>query len=396
MKKKYELIKNIKNGNNIKIERKESYGVVNPIIIGKTETPWAIGIEIPKSIITEQIQKINGLLILILIISLGIMAIVVRIIANKITKPLENFVEKFEKGAMGDLTIRVEGSGKDEIGVMSREFNEFMNQIENMIKEIKDGAVAIKSSAAEINKANESLASKAATQASSLEEVSSTMEEISSTVSANVTIIEEVSTVVQTTKDKSETAGSVSESLKKSMHEISESSKKIRNIIDVIDEIAFQTNLLALNAAVEAARAGEQGRGFAVVAVEVRNLAARSSKAAKEIKDLIKESGERVNSGTDLVETTIRSLQGIIDDIIRINEVMTNISTSAIEQKSGIEQVNKAIADLDEITQTNAGIAEETSATSHILDDKASEFMNIVESFKISEENKKIKEIKKI
>ncbi len=392
--KKYDLIKNIKDGKSIKIEKKDSYGVLNPIMIGKTGTPWAIGIEIPKSIITEQIDKINGLLILILIISLGIMAVVVSIIASKITKPLENFVTKFEIGAGGDLTVRVDVKGKDEIGVMGKEFNGFMNQIEEMVKDIKEGAVSVKNSAGEINKSNESLANKATTQASALEEISATMEEISSMVSINSATIEDISGVIQNTKNKSESAGKISENLKKSMHEISESSKRIRNIIDVIDEIAFQTNLLALNAAVEAARAGEQGRGFAVVAIEVRNLAARSSKAAKEIKELIIESGDRVNSGTDLVEITIKSLEEIIGDIVKINEVMLNISETATEQKSGIEQANLALANLDEITQTNAGIAQETSATSHVLDDKASEFMKIVECFKIGEEIKKIREIR--
>ena len=263
-----------------------------------------------------------------------------------------------------------------------------------MVKDIKEGAVSVKNSAGEINKSNESLANKATTQASALEEISATMEEISSMVSINSATIEDISGVIQNTKNKSESAGKISENLKKSMHEISESSKRIRNIIDVIDEIAFQTNLLALNAAVEAARAGEQGRGFAVVAIEVRNLAARSSKAAKEIKELIIESGDRVNSGTDLVEITIKSLEEIIGDIVKINEVMVNISETATEQKSGIEQANLALANLDEITQTNAGIAQETSATSHVLDDKASEFMKIVECFKIGEEIKKIREIR--
>ncbi len=192
--------------------------------------------------------------------------------------------------------------------------------------------------------------------------------------------------ITETTKEKTENVGFMSNNLKESMNSITDSSKKIENIIGVIDEIAFQTNLLALNAAVEAARAGEQGRGFAVVAVEVRNLAARSSKAAKEIKELIKESVVRVEEGNVLVDKTIESLSEIIEDVTKVNDVITDITNGAKEQTTGIEQINKAIADLDEVTQTNAGIAEETSASTHILMKKAEEFLEVVEYFKINKE----------
>ena len=226
------------------------------------------------------------------------------------------------------------------------------------------------------------MAQKAVTQAGALEETSSTMEEMASTIILNTEKTIEAGKLTTNTNSKTEKAGEISSKLKKSIGDIKESSKKIENIIEVIDEIAFQTNLLALNAAVEAARAGEQGRGFAVVAVEVRNLAARSSKAAKEIKELIKESVVRVEQGNGFVEETISNMNEIIEDVKRIDTAIGAISESAKEQQSGIEGVNKAIYELDSVTQTNAGIAEETSATTNILRENAEEFLKQTEFFK--------------
>ena len=237
-------------------------------------------------------------------------------------------------------------------------------------------------STGEINSANQNLAEKATTQAAALEETSSTMEEISSIVGSNMEKTNTANKITEITKEKTENVGFMSNNLKESMNSITDSSKKIENIIGVIDEIAFQTNLLALNAAVEAARAGEQGRGFAVVAVEVRNLAARSLKAAKEIKELIKESVVRVEQGNGFVEETISNMNEIIEDVKRIDTAIGAISESAKEQQSGIEGVNKAIYELDSVTQTNAGIAEETSATTNILRENAEEFLKQTEFFK--------------
>ena len=384
--KKYEISSSIADGKELFIERKSAinkekvYEVLLPVKTGNTGTPWAIGIAIPKSVVTNEVIKINIIIAVIGIAGLIIIMAAIAIISKNVTAPIEKFVAKFDSGANGDLTVRADIDGKDEIGVMSEEFNQFMEKLENMILEIKEGAFTIKQSSQEINRANESLANKATTQASALEEISSTMEEISSIVASNTDTISEVSRIVNETRERTEEVGVMSGNLKKSIGEISESSKKIRNIIEVIDEIAFQTNLLALNAAVEAARAGEQGIGFAVVAVEVRNLAARSSKAAKEIKELIKESGDRVDKGQELVGNTI--------EIEKVNSVMSEISKAAAEQKSGIEQVNSSIMSLDEITQTNAGIAEETSASSNLLSEKAENFNEMIDYFKVKENSR--------
>ena len=280
------------------------------------------------------------------------------------------------------IVSEVKIDSKDEFGEMADNFNTFSQTLKKVVSDIVKGAFEISKFSKEIDRANEELADKTSTQAAALEETSSTMEEISSIVESNTVKTDTANHLADETKKKAEDAGRLSGGLKDAMYSITDSSKKIENIIGVIDEIAFQTNLLALNAAVEAARAGEQGRGFAVVAVEVRNLAARSSKAAKEIKELIKESVVRVEQGNGFVEETISNMNEIIEDVKRIDTAIGAISESAKEQQSGIEGVNKAIYELDSVTQTNAGIAEETSATTNILRENAEEFLKQTEFFK--------------
>ena len=368
-------IETITKGKNIK----------NMLIFKKIEdTPgWTFGISVPEKEVYENLNAITLILILLIILVLVSTAVISILISKSITNPIVGFVEKFKSLAEGDLTVKSEVKTGDELEVLSHHFNEFTEKLSSVISDIKNGAILVAESSNEINKANESLAEKASTQASALEETSSTMEEISSIISGNTVKTEEADKLMVNTAKKSEEIEQLSMKLNHSIKDISNSSKKIENIIDVIDEIAFQTNLLALNAAVEAARAGEQGRGFAVVAVEVRNLAARSGKAAKEIKDLIGESVGKVGQGSEYVEKTINSIQEIVSEVRNGSTVIADIAASAKEQMSGVEQVNKAIADLDEVTQTNAGIAEETSASTHVLYEKANDFLSLVEFFKV-------------
>ena len=331
----------------------------------------------------EKIKKANEIIGMVYILIITIISLTFSLyISNYITKKINGIREFMSKCEEGDLRDRIDVNSSDEIGEFSVKFNMFVEKLENIIGEILSGAKAMSESTGEINSANQNLAEKATTQAAALEETSSTMEEISSIVGSNMEKTNTANKITEITKEKTENVGFMSNNLKESMNSITDSSKKIENIIGVIDEIAFQTNLLALNAAVEAARAGEQGRGFAVVAVEVRNLAARSSKAAKEIKELIKESVVRVEQGNGFVEETISNMNEIIEDVKRIDTAIGAISESAKEQQSGIEGVNKAIYELDSVTQTNAGIAEETSATTNILRENAEEFLKQTEFFK--------------
>lgn len=377
----------------VKMELKKDDSVIGYVVITFT-----------YKYVREYLEKTSLIILSLSLVILIMVVLMIYLLAGKVTKPIFKLMESMEKGAAGDLTIKVDIKTKDEIGKLGESFNTFLTKVEDVILKINDGAQSILESSKEINNANEELAKKSTSQASSLEETSATMEEISSIVLSNTKTTSEANALVKKTGERAEEVGGLSIDLKSSMSEISDSSKQIQNIIEVIDEIAFQTNLLALNAAVEAARAGDQGRGFAVVAVEIRNLAGRSGRAAKEIKELIKESVSRVDQGTSLVETTIASLDDIVNEVQKVNEVIDHITVSAKEQQSGIEQINRAIVNLDEVTQTNAGIAEETSASTQTLYEYANNFFDLISFFKTKEEkdlverkNKKaIREIKNV
>lgn len=301
-----------------------------------------------------------------------------------VLKAIFKFISLFKKASEGNLSIRSDIRSKDEMNVMGENFNAFMEIFETLILQIRNGGQAILGSSEEMSRANEDLAKKTAVQANVLQRTSATMEQISKIVKINTEKTKEANKITETAREKAEIVATLSNDLKISMDSINKSSKKIENIIDVIEEIAFQTNLLALNAAVEAARAGEQGRGFAVVASEVRNLAQRSGKAAKEIKEKIKDSVEKVDEGNLLVENTIVSLDKIVGEINSINDVIYEITKGAKEQADGILDMNQAIADIDANIQVNATISEENSAAASVLYNQAKEFLNFVDFFKIS------------
>ncbi len=276
-------------------------------------------------------------------------------------------------GAMsrGDLTERITRDYEGSFGQLKSDANETADKLTEVISNIRTSATTITSSANEIAQGNADLSQRTEEQASSLEETASSMEEMTSTVKQSADNAQQANSLSNEAQEKASQGGEVVSRAVTAMAEINDSSNKIADIIGVIDEIAFQTNLLALNAAVEAARAGEQGRGFAVVAGEVRNLAQRSAGAAKEIKDLIRDSVNKVDDGTKLVNESGETLGKIVEAVEKVSTMMRDISDAAQEQTSGIEQVNTAVTQMDEMTQQNAALVEEASAAGEAMADQA-------------------------
>jgi methyl-accepting chemotaxis protein len=285
----------------------------------------------------------------------------------------------------GDLTRRISPEGKvGPIGALTESANALVDAMMTLVGEIKAVSADVQGGAEEIAQGNLHLSQRTEEQASNLEETASAMEEMTSAVKQSADNTSQANQVAAAARQRAEKGGSIVTAAITAMGEINSSSKKIADIIGVIDEIAFQTNLLALNAAVEAARAGEQGRGFAVVASEVRNLAGRSATAAKEIKTLIKDSVSKVEEGTKLVDESGKALGEIGSAVAKVTDVIAEIAASSQEQASGIEQVNKAVVQMDESTQQNAALVEEAAAASASIVDKTKQLTNLVAHYRVS------------
>jgi len=304
---------------------------------------------------------------------------------DAIVKPVNEGISVLQSLAAGDLTRTVDGDYQGVFGDFKDGVNTTINNLRTMVSDILNSSGNISCSSNEIAQGNANLSQRTEEQASSLEETASSMEELTGTVKQNADNARQANQLASTARTEAEKGGEVASSTITAMSEINTSSKKIADIIGVIDEIAFQTNLLALNAAVEAARAGEQGRGFAVVASEVRNLAQRSAGAAKEIKSLIKDSVEKVQEGTKLVNESGESLEEIVGSIKKVSDIVAEISAASQEQSLGIEQINKTVVELDDMTQQNAALVEQAAAASASLNDQASGLEQLVRNFNLGE-----------
>ncbi len=286
--------------------------------------------------------------------------------------------------AEGDLTRSMTGNYEGEFKVLSEAVNQSIINLQNIVQQIGEATGLINTAAKEIAAGNTDLSSRTEEQASSLEETASSMEELTSTVKQNAENAKQANQLAHNASEIAVKGGSVVSGVVDTMRDIDESSRKIVDIISVIDGIAFQTNILALNAAVEAARAGEQGRGFAVVAGEVRSLAQRSAAAAKEIKGLINDSVEKTTSGAKLVEQAGKTMDEIVAAVKRVTDIMSEITAASMEQSAGIEQINLAVTQMDEATQQNAALVEEAAATAESLEDQAQGLARAVASFKLA------------
>jgi methyl-accepting chemotaxis protein len=304
-----------------------------------------------------------------------------------IVRPLKDTVAILRDLAQGegDLTTRLRAGASDEVGELARWFNRFMDQLQVMIQEVKGASVNVASAAQKLSATTEQLSTSTQEQASSLEETAATLEELTGTVKQNADSARQASQLALGSRETAQRGQQAVSATAVSMAEITRSSKKIADIITMIDEIAFQTNLLALNAAVEAARAGEQGRGFAVVAAEVRSLAQRSAVAAKEIRALIRESAVTVEQGSELVGRSGQTLEEIVTWAKRVTEIVAEIAAASHEQSQGIEQVNRAMAQMDSVVQGNASQTEQVSRTAQILVDQAGKLEALVGRFKLDE-----------
>jgi methyl-accepting chemotaxis protein-1 (serine sensor receptor) len=305
-------------------------------------------------------------------------------ITRGITLPLQRAVHASRRVADGDLTVELQSTSRDEVGQLLRAMSEMSGNLRGVVGEVVSGAHAVADSSSQIAQGNIDLSQRTEEQASTLEETASQMEELTTTVTQNADNARLASQLAAGAADVARQGGMVVADVVQTMGGISEASRKIADIIGVIDGIAFQTNILALNAAVEAARAGEQGRGFAVVAAEVRTLAQRSAAAAKEIKLLIGDSAAKVDSGTRLVDNAGKTMQDIVDAVKQVNDLVAEIAAASQEQSSGIEQVNTAVTQMDQVVQQNASLVEEATAATQSMDAQARALLEVVSRFRLS------------
>jgi methyl-accepting chemotaxis protein len=322
---------------------------------------------------------------------LGLMAVAVFLgilvsvlVGRGVSRPIAALVPELNKLAGGDFNITLPGTGrKDEIGEISKAIEMVVDKVGSTIGDIKISATEVTGASAEISTSTTDLSQRTEEQAASLEQTSAAMHQMAATVRKNAENARQANVFSEETNSVAERGGAVVGDAVKAMAKIEESSRKISDIIGVIDEIARQTNLLALNAAVEAARAGEAGRGFAVVASEVRNLAQRSSQAAKDIKNLITNSNGQVKDGVDLVNKAGLSLNEIVASIKKVAAVIQEISNASHEQATGIEEINRALNQMDETTQQNSALVEENAATAKTLEEQAKSMDERVASFRL-------------
>jgi methyl-accepting chemotaxis protein len=308
-------------------------------------------------------------------------------VARLVSRPLAEAVKVAQSVAAGDLTSRIEANTHDETGMLLQALRGMNDSLVKIVGEVRTGTDTIATASGQIASGNQDLSSRTEEQASSLEQTAASMEELTSTVKQNADNARQANQLAVSASEVAVKGGSVVNQVVDTMASIHASSKKIVDIISVIDGIAFQTNILALNAAVEAARAGEQGRGFAVVAAEVRNLAQRSAAAAKEIKGLIDDSVGKVDAGSALVGEAGRTMEEIVDSVRRVTDIMGEITAASQEQTSGIEQINQAITQMDQVTQQNAALVEEAAAAASSLQEQAGTLVQAVSVFRLGTDN---------
>jgi methyl-accepting chemotaxis protein len=334
--------------------------------------------------IDDNYESSRNLLIALGVLGLAISGFLAWSLSSSITKPLTQANALATQVAAGDLTVRIEANGRDEISTLLQSLHAMQASLVEVVSKVRVGSESVANASSEIAHGNQDLSSRTESQASALEETAASMEELSGTVNQNADSARQANQLAINASTVAVQGGEVVSQVVETMKGINDSSRKISDIISVIDGIAFQTNILALNAAVEAARAGEQGRGFAVVASEVRSLAGRSADAAKEIKSLINASVERVEHGTTLVDRAGTTMAEVVSSIRRVTDIMGEISSASNEQASGVAQVGEAVSQMDQATQQNAALVEQMAAAASSLKSQAEDLVQVVATFKLS------------
>jgi methyl-accepting chemotaxis protein len=312
----------------------------------------------------------------------GVLAV---LITRSVTHPIAEAVQFAQTIAEGDLTAQMSHESHDELGKLIKALESMQANLVKVVRNVRQGSEGVATASSEIAEGNHDLSARTEQQASALEQTSASMEELGSTVKQNADSARSANQLAMRASTVAIEGGEVVGQVVETMKGINESSRKISDIISVIDGIAFQTNILALNAAVEAARAGEQGRGFAVVASEVRSLAGRSAEAAKEIKSLINASVERVEQGTALVDKAGATMTEVVSSIQRVTDIMGEISAASNEQALGVSQVGEAVSHMDQATQQNAALVEQMAAAASSLKSQADDLVHVVDAFKLGD-----------
>ncbi len=333
-----------------------------------------------------QTQRAEWLLISVGLVAALVGAALAVLITRSVTSPINQAVQIAGTVADGDLRTRIRVDRKDEAGQLLAALQRMNDSLVNIVSSVRGNADSVATASGQIAQGNADLSQRTEEQASNLQQTAASMEQLTATVNQNTDTARQAAQMANTASTVAVQGSEVVSRVVSTMDEISASSRKISDIIGVIDGIAFQTNILALNAAVEAARAGEQGRGFAVVAGEVRALASRSAEAAREIKTLIHASVERVDAGSQQVNDAGRTMQEVVNQVRRVSDMLSEISAASSEQSKGIGQIGDAVAQLDQVTQQNAALVEESAAAADSLQQQASELANTVAVFKLEDD----------